>query len=63
MVFSSLGCHKHYLEETCVEPADKSSTEWIFWHAINLVIVAYLLASMPTTVSKRVEAMHTASVI
>lgn len=54
---------EHYLEETCVEPADKLSTEWRIWHATNSVIVAWLLASMSPTVSKRVEAMCTASLI
>ena len=54
---------EHYLEETCVEPADKLSTEWRVWHATNSVIVAWLLASMSPTVSKRVEAMRTASLI
>jgi hypothetical protein len=54
---------EHYLEETCVEPADKLSTEWRVWHATNSVIVAWLLASMFPTDSKRVEAMRTASQI
>jgi hypothetical protein len=31
---------EHYLEETCVEPAGKLSTEWRNWHATNSVIVA-----------------------
>jgi hypothetical protein len=54
----------HYLEETCVEAADKLSTDWRVWHTghtINSVIVAWLLASMSPTVSKRVEAMCTSS--
>jgi hypothetical protein len=54
---------EHYLEETCVEPVDKLSTEWRIWHATNSVIVAWLLASMSSTVSMRVEAMCTASQI
>ena len=54
---------EHCLEETCVESADKLSTEWRVWHATNSVIVAWLLASMSPTVSKRVEAMRTASQI
>ena len=54
---------EHYLEETYVEPVDKLITEWRVWHAINSVIVAWLLASMSPTVSKRVEAMRTASLI
>jgi hypothetical protein len=54
---------EHYLEETCVEPADNLSTEWRVWHATNSVIVAWLLASMSPMVSKRVEAMHTTSQI
>jgi hypothetical protein len=54
---------EHYLEETCVEPIDKLGTEWRIWHATNSVIVAWLLASMSPTVSKRVEAMRTASQI
>jgi uncharacterized membrane protein YgcG len=54
---------EHYLDETCVEPTDKLSTEWRVWHATNSVIVAWLLASMSPTVSKRVEAMRTASLI
>ena len=52
---------EHYLEETCVEPVDKLSTEWKIWHATNSVIVAWLLASMSPTVSMRVEAMRTTS--
>ena len=52
---------EHYLEETCVEPADNLSTEWKVWHVTNSVIVAWLLASMSPMVSKRVEAMRTAS--
>ena len=32
---------EHYLEETCVEPVDKLSTEWSVWHATNSVIVAW----------------------
>jgi hypothetical protein len=54
---------EYYLEETCVEPIDKLGAEWRIWHATNSVIVAWLLASMSPTVSKRVEAMHTASQI
>ena len=54
---------EHYLEETCVEPADNLSTEWRVWHATNSVIVAWILASMSPIVSKRVEAMRTASQI
>jgi hypothetical protein len=54
---------EHYLEETCVEPVDKLGTEWRTWHTTNSVIVAWLLASMSPTVSKRVEAMRTASQI
>jgi hypothetical protein len=54
---------EHYLEETCVEPVDKLSTEWRIWHATNSMIVAWLLASMSPTVSMRVEAMRTASQI
>jgi hypothetical protein len=52
---------EYYLEETCVEPIDKLGAEWRIWHATNSVIVAWLLASMSPTVSKRVEAMRTAS--
>jgi hypothetical protein len=52
---------KHYLKETCVEPADKLDIEWRVWHATNSMIVAWLLASMSPTVSKRVEAMRTVS--
>jgi hypothetical protein len=51
------------LEETCVEPVDKLGTEWRTWHTTNSVIVAWLLASMFPTISKRVEAMRTASQI
>jgi uncharacterized membrane protein YgcG len=54
---------EHYLEETCVEPVDKLGTEWRTWHTTNSMIVAWLLASMSPTVSKRVEAMRTASQI
>jgi hypothetical protein len=54
---------EHYLEETGVEPIDKLGVEWRILHATNSVIVAWLLASMSPTVSKRVEAMHTASQI
>jgi uncharacterized membrane protein YgcG len=54
---------EHYLEETCVEPIDKLGAELRIWHATNSVIVAWLLASMSPTVSKRVEAMRTASQI
>jgi hypothetical protein len=43
---------EHYLEETCVESADKLSTEWRIWHATNSVIVAWLLASMSPTVGR-----------
>ena len=52
---------EHYLEKTCVEAADKLSTDWRAWPTINSVIVAWLLASLSPTVSKRVEAMRTAS--
>jgi hypothetical protein len=54
---------EHYLEETCVEPIDKLVAEWRIWHATNSMIVAWLLASMSPTVSKRVKAMRTASQI
>jgi hypothetical protein len=57
---------EHYLEETCVEPVDKLGTEWRVFHATNSMIVAWLLASMSPTVSKRVEGMrvgHTPQVL
>ena len=44
---------EHYLEETCVEPIDKLGAEWRIWHATNSVIVAWLLASMSSTVSMK----------
>ncbi|CAN6347666.1 unnamed protein product [Urochloa humidicola] len=54
---------EHYLEETCVEPADKFSAEWRVWYATNSVIAAWLMASMSPTISKRVESMRTVSLI
>ena len=54
---------EHYLEEICVEPADKLGTEWRVWHATNSVTVAWLLPSMSPTIIKRVEVMRTASQI
>ncbi|CAN6353263.1 unnamed protein product [Urochloa humidicola] len=54
---------EHYLEETCVEPADKLSAEWRVWYATNSVIAAWLMASMSPTISKRVESMRTVSLI
>ena len=54
---------EHYLEETCVEPTDKLSTEWQDWHMTNSVILVWLLTSMSPTVAKWVEAMRTASQI
>ena len=50
---------EHYLEEDCVEPANKLSPEWRVWHTTNSTIVAWLLASMSPFVSKMVEAMRT----
>jgi hypothetical protein len=54
---------EHYLREDCVEPANKLSPEWRVWHTTNSTIVAWLLASMSPSVSKVVEAMHTAAQI
>lgn len=54
---------EHYLEESCVEPLDKLSTEWKVWHTTNSTIVAWLLASMSPTVYKMVEAMDSAAQI
>ena len=54
---------EHYLTEDCVEPANKLSPEWRVWHTINSTIVAWLLASMSPSISKMVEAMHTAAQI
>ncbi|KAK3136130.1 hypothetical protein QOZ80_5BG0428520 [Eleusine coracana subsp. coracana] len=52
---------EHYLESTCVEPDDKFSTEWRVWKSTNIAIVAWLLASMSSIVSRRVEVMRTAA--
>jgi hypothetical protein len=54
---------EHYLREDCIEPANKLSPEWRVWHTTNSTIVAWLLASMSPSVSKVVEAMHTAAQI
>jgi hypothetical protein len=54
---------EYYLEEDCVEPVNKLSTEWKMWHAINSTIMAWLLASMSASVSKIVEAMRPTSQI
>lgn len=54
---------EHYLEEGCVEPVDRLSPEWRVWYTTNSVIVAWLLASMSSSVSKMVEAMRTATQI
>jgi hypothetical protein len=54
---------EHYLEEDCVGPVDKLSTEWKMWHATNSTIVAWLLASMSQSVSKMVEAIRTVAQI
>ena len=37
---------EHYLEEDCVEPVNKLSTEWRVWHTTNSTVVAWLMASM-----------------
>jgi hypothetical protein len=52
-----------YLEEDCVEPDDKLSSEWRIWHTTNSIIVTWLLSSMSPSVSKMVEAMRTAAQI
>ena len=52
---------EHYLAEDCVEPANKLSPEWRAWRTTNSTIVAWLLASMSSSLSKMVEAMHTAT--
>ncbi|WVZ98423.1 hypothetical protein U9M48_043869 [Paspalum notatum var. saurae] len=52
---------EHYLEEDCVEPANKLSPEWRVWHTTNSTIVAWLLASMSPSVGKMVEAMRNAA--
>jgi len=54
---------ENYLSEDCVEPANKLSPEWRVWHTTNSTIVAWLLASMSPSISKVVEAMHTAAQI
>ena len=54
---------EHYLEESCVEPIDKASTEWKVWHTTNSTIVAWLMASMSPSIAKMVEAMEEASKI
>jgi hypothetical protein len=54
---------EHYLEEGCVEPVDRLSPEWRVWYTTNSIIVAWLLASMSSSVSKMVEAMRTAAQI
>jgi hypothetical protein len=54
---------EHYLEEGCVEPVERYNPEWKVWYTTNSVIVAWLLASMSSSVSKVVEAMCTATQI
>ena len=54
---------EQYLEESCVEPIDKASTEWKVWHTTNSTIVAWLMASMSPSIAKMVEAMEEASKI
>ena len=54
---------EHYLAEDCVEPANKLSPKWRVWHTTNSTIVVWLLASMSPSISKMVEAMHTAAQI
>jgi len=54
---------ENYSREDCVEPANKLSSEWRAWHTTNSTIVAWLLSSMSPSVSKVVEAMHTAAQI
>jgi len=54
---------EYYLEECCVEPIDKASTEWKVWNATNSTIVAWLMASMSPSIAKMVEAMREAAKI
>jgi len=54
---------EYYLEESCVEPIDKASTEWKVWNATNSTIVAWLMASMSPSIAKMVEAMREAAKI
>jgi hypothetical protein len=54
---------KHYLEGSCLKPVDKLSPKWKVWYTTNLVIVAWLLASMSSFVRKMVEAIRTATQI
>ncbi|RCV42792.1 hypothetical protein SETIT_9G244000v2 [Setaria italica] len=52
---------EHYLEETCVEPADKSSMEWRVWDMTNATVMLWLMNSMSPSVCRMVELTSTAA--
>ncbi|WVZ66156.1 hypothetical protein U9M48_015422 [Paspalum notatum var. saurae] len=54
---------ENYLEEDCVEPENKLSTEWRVWHTTNSTVVAWLMASMSPSIAKMVESMRSAAKI
>ncbi|XP_015643822.1 uncharacterized protein [Oryza sativa Japonica Group] len=54
---------EHYLEETCVEPIDKSSVEWKMWNATNSTVVAWLMTSVSPSIARMIEAIQNATII
>jgi hypothetical protein len=52
---------EHYLEETCVEPADKSSMEWRVWNMTNAMVMLWLMNSMSASIHRMVELTSTAA--
>lgn len=54
---------KHYLQETCVEPANMGSTDWRVWNITNSVVVAWLLTSVSPSIARMVEAISSATVM
>ncbi|XP_051184723.1 uncharacterized protein [Lolium perenne] len=60
LILNSKGLDERVSGEAA-EPADKTSTEWKQWNAINSLIVAWLLNSLVPNIAASVEALTKAS--
>ncbi|XBI59043.1 hypothetical protein VPH35_040179 [Triticum aestivum] len=54
---------EHCVQETFIEPADRTSVDWRVWNTTNSVVAAWLMNSISPSISRMIEAIASAPTI
>lgn len=54
---------EHCVQETFIEPADRTSVDWRVWNTTNSVVAAWLMNSVSPSIARMIEAIASAAAI